>query len=83
MFFASKTKQNKKAIFSVCILPFPKTLKTLPQNILNFFFSEVSPLLFQGLGGESRPVLWPGKVPEGNPGGPKGSRHVRSGPAAL
>lgn len=40
MFFASKTKQNKKAIFSVCILPFPKTLKTLPQNILNFFFFQ-------------------------------------------
>lgn len=40
MFFASKTKQNKKAIFSVCILPFPKTLKTLPQNILNFFFQR-------------------------------------------
>lgn len=40
MFFASKTKQNKKAIFSVCILPFPKTLKTLPQNILNVFFFQ-------------------------------------------
>lgn len=50
--FKNKTKQ-KKAIFSVCILPFPKTLKTPSPKHSKFLFSEVSPLLFQGLGGES------------------------------
>lgn len=40
MFFASKTKQNKTAIFSVCILPFPQDSKKNPSPKHSKFFFQ-------------------------------------------
>lgn len=73
MFFASKTKQNKTAIFSVCILPFPQDSKKKPFPKHSKFFSQRFLLCSSKASVENPGLsLWPGQVPEGNPGGPKG-----------
>lgn len=62
VFLLQKQNKTKKVIFSVCILPFPKTLKTPSPKHSKFLFSEVSLLCSSKASVENPacPVAWAG-----------------------